>query len=234
MTAEQIRGLFQAFYQGDASTTRKYGGTGLGLHISKRYATSMGGDIVVQSTHGKGSHFTFVLPISDLAAANLVDAHTVVPERIRADMVPSADPASRHVGRVLIAEDSRDTQRILAFMLARAGLQFEIVDTGQRAVDRALAGHFDVVLMDMQMPEMDGYAAVRCLREQGYSQPIIALTAHAMRADEEKCLAAGCTDYLTKPIDPETLVERVTGHLFAAPATAPEPLHGGRTDRATP
>lgn len=208
MSAEQMAKLFQAFSQADASTTRKFGGTGLGLAISKRLAQMLGGDITVASEEGRGSTFTFSVAI-DASAVEWTSA-----EPVGGPAVAGASATVSLAGRrILLAEDGPDNQRLISFHLKKAGAQVEIVDNGRAAVDAALgavsAGQaFDVVLMDMQMPILDGYSASTELRSRGYVGPIVALTAHAMSSDRDKCLAAGCSDYLTKPIDKVALIER--------------------------
>lgn len=173
----------------------------------------LGGDILVRSTVGQGSCFTFVLPIQCPDEEDLVHgddlAHQSVYLRSRA-----AKPIPRHFqGRILVAEDSRDNQRILSYLLENAGLSVTIAVNGRIAVEKATTANYDLILMDMQMPELDGYAATSLLRQMGYHQPIIALTAHTMRGDQEKCLQAGCTSYLAKPIDREVFFSLLSQYL---------------------
>jgi signal transduction histidine kinase/CheY-like chemotaxis protein len=206
MTPEQIDRLFQPFVQADSSTTRQYGGTGLGLAISKKLANALGGDIQVVSRPGEGSTFTFTM-------------ETQLPQPVRllnelSEVAPHASPQSRSAcpasvklrGRVLLAEDGPDNQKLISMILRKAGAEVDLADNGRIAVEMALAAlsagtPYDAVLMDMQMPEMDGYQATDRLRQAGYDKPIIALTAHAMSGDRQKCLDAGCDDYATKPVD---------------------------------
>lgn len=217
MTAETRARLFQPFSQADVSTTRHYGGTGLGLAISQRLARMLGGEIRVESEPGQGSAFILLIDPGSLA-----DVPMRVPSsEALADSPPQ--PAARKAAaislpyRILLAEDGPDNQRLIAFHLRKAGAAVTVVDNGETAVEQALAAQrngtpFHVILMDMQMPVLDGYGATRQLRAANYSQPIIALTAHAMTGDLEKCLAAGCDDYATKPIERDLLLQVVARH----------------------
>ncbi len=203
MSADQLGRLFQPFSQADASTTRRYGGTGLGLTISRHLAQLLGGDIEVTSRLGAGSTFDLVLPVRIHEEPEFVHE---LPD-IREPKKPARRQQSEGVGRVLLAEDGPDNQHLIGHILRKAGYLVEVVDNGQEAVERLEADDsFDVVLMDMQMPVLDGYDATRLLREDGFELPIIALTAHAMIGDREKCLAAGCTDYTTKPVQRTALL----------------------------
>jgi len=217
MSARQTSRLFQAFSQADASTTRRFGGTGLGLVISKRLAQMLSGDITVVATApGAGTTFRFTLAMDSLADAKLVSAGGR-PAHMVKDKLPAGTDAwiNRLMGyRILLAEDGVDNQRLIAFVLQRAGAKVVTVENGQLAVDEAQAAShagtpFDVILMDMQMPVMDGYQAVALLRAKAYRGPIIALTAHAMTGDRERCLAIGCDDYASKPIDRAKLIEQI-------------------------
>ncbi len=230
ISSAEIANLFRPFSQADATTSRKFGGTGLGLSIARQLAVLMGGDVsVAQSVPGQGSTVRALLPIS---AADLVAAHPVraIPRALRkrgGPLVPTpAGPTVRTEGarslvgyRVLLAEDGLDNQRLVRWILERAGAAVTTVENGVDACEiaiRHLADDlaFDIVIMDMQMPMLDGYQATRRLREEGFARPIIALTAHAMPEDEKKCLAAGCDDYSPKPIEREqflTLITRYCG-----------------------
>ena len=213
MTEEQTAELFKPLSQIDTSTTRKYGGTGLGLTISKRLAAKLGGDIAVKSTLGQGSTFTVTLAIGPLDGVKLLDKPAEAQVSTDPDKKPTAPKTKLDCG-VLLAEDGPDNQRLIAFLLNKAGAEVTLADNGQIAHDLALAARdegapFDVILMDMQMPVMDGYDAAAKLREAAYTGPIIALTAHAMSTDRDKCLNAGCDDYMTKPIDHKKLVSLV-------------------------
>ncbi len=214
MTAVQVGKLFQPFTQADASTTRRFGGTGLGLAISKRLIEMMGGNIEVTSRLGHGSTFSVRVPTGSLAGVPMVA------ELEEAGPPPKATdvPGVRCEGRVLLAEDGHDNQILLSTHLRRAGAEVTIAANGREAVEHALTGlgegrPFQVILMDMQMPELDGYGATARLRSKGYSGWIVALTAHAMATDRDRCLAAGCDDYLTKPINRELLLSTVHRYL---------------------
>jgi len=211
MTQEQISRLFQPFVQADVSMTRKYGGSGLGLVISKRLATLMGGDLSVKSEPAKGSKFTLVVdggPLSDVPMR-----HGLTESMLAVFSQPTSTEDILLHGRILLAEDGIDNQHLLTMHLTMAGAEVVVVPNGREAIDKVTSQKFDLVLMDMQMPELDGYEATSQLRRLGYKLPIIALTAHAMSGDRAKCLDAGCTDYLTKPIEKEVLLRSIDGYL---------------------
>ncbi len=223
MTDEQVAKLFQPFMQADTSTTRKFGGTGLGLTISKRFAELLGGDITVAATEmGVGTTFRATVTTGPLDAVKMLDdptSATVVADA--ASAVAPVAPSDLHGLRILLAEDGPDNQKLISHILKRAGADVTVADNGTIAVEATLAARdegtpFDCILMDMQMPVMDGYEATGQLRQRDYSGPIIALTAHAMDSDREKCIKAGCDDYATKPINRKNLIEKIRKHLAPA------------------
>jgi signal transduction histidine kinase/CheY-like chemotaxis protein/HPt (histidine-containing phosphotransfer) domain-containing protein len=213
MLESQVRKLFQPFTQADESTTRKFGGTGLGLTISKRLAKLLGGDIDVTSTPRKGSTFSLTVNGGPREGAELIDKlDDALVDLQSLPQLPTVAAGSLR-GRVLLAEDGEDNQELLSAHLRTAGAEVDIAPNGRVAVEKARLGSWDVILMDMQMPELDGYGATTALRAAGFETPIVALTANAMAEDRAKCLAAGCTEYLAKPIERQQLLEMVSRFL---------------------
>ncbi|MEA2735892.1 MAG: hypothetical protein QOE14_2343 [Humisphaera sp.] len=224
MTQEQLDRLFLPFTQGDTSITRKFGGTGLGLTISWRLAELLNGDIGVRSQIGVGSTFALQVEAGPSAGVERLDDLTEATLPARANQgVPSE---IRLRGHILLVEDGRDNQRLLNMQLTDAGAEVVLAENGQIAVALATTQPFDLILMDMQMPVMDGYAATAELRRRGLNIPIIALTAHAMAEDRNKCMKSGCSDYLSKPIDEETLLKTVNQHLGNDSSPTPSDSHG--------
>ena len=196
--------LFRPFTQADASTNRQYGGTGLGLTISKRLIEAMGGTIKVTSTPGKGSVFSVVLEVEEAAEVEPAAAPAVVRDAV---------PALSDRLTILVAEDHPVNQRIVTAFLAPLGHDLVLVENGEAAVAAATERAFDVILMDVQMPVMDGLEATRAIRSSGglnAATPIIGVTADAFEAQRQKGFAVGMTDYVTKPIDPRGLVSAIT------------------------
>ncbi len=207
--------LFKPFTQADTSHTRRFGGSGLGLAICHRLAGLLGGRITVASEPGRGSTFTLTLDLAPEDPATLGQAHP--PAGAPAGTRPIL-PGGRFQGRVLVAEDAPDVQRFLRVVLTRAGAEVDTAGDGCLAVRLALASAaeerpYELILMDIQMPELDGFEATKLLREAGWGGPILALTAHAMQGDRERCLAAGCDDYLAKPVALQDLMPLLARYL---------------------
>ena len=208
MSERELGRLFQPFSQLDSSAHRKFGGTGLGLAICKRLADMLGGNISVKSAPGQGSTFSVTVAVK-LPGEPLLDSR---PSAAAEPDLPAAIRSRKLNCRILLAEDGPDNQRLIALVLRKAGAEVVVAENGNEAFTLALAaerenGPFDMVLMDMQMPVMDGYETTRLLRKAGFSKPIIALTAHAMMEDRRKCLDIGCDDYISKPVDLEKLLD---------------------------
>jgi signal transduction histidine kinase/CheY-like chemotaxis protein len=210
----QLR-IFEPYVQGDPTTTRKFGGTGLGLAIARRLVELLGGSISVESTRGEGTLFAVTLPMTppDGLVCSAEDRTPQTPVSRGADAVPEILS-----GRILLAEDGHDNQKVIEHFLTRAGLQVEIAENGKLAYDMAVATHdsgspYDLILMDIDMPVLDGYQVTSMLRRAGFTKPIIALTAHALSGDRERCLQAGCNDYTTKPIRRKLLLSVLARHL---------------------
>ena len=223
MSKSQVEDLFQPFGQVDGSAARRFGGTGLGLCLSKWFVEALGGTIDVQSEPDQGSTFSITIDPGNLNGIRMVEHG---PEQV-IEAVASSRTIELH-GRILLAEDGLDNQRLISLLLKQAGAEVSVVENGRYAVTQALSAWtderpFDVILMDMQMPEMDGYEAARILRNQGYSGPIIALTAHAMVEDRQRCLDAGCNDYATKPIDRLSLLAMVAHWAAQVPISTDSP-----------
>jgi len=224
---DKIESLFLPFMQDDNSVTRKFGGTGLGLTICKRLAELLGGEISVSSTVGKGSTFSVTIQTGPLDNIPLLENGTTTLSET-APEVKTLPPTELQLENyhILLTEDGPDNQRLISFLLKKAGAKVSVADNGQISYDIATAAMqegrpFDAILMDMQMPVLDGYGATKLLRAADYQGPIIALTAHAMSGDRQKCLDAGCDDYLTKPVDRRKLIEVVASYLSVSNRVKP-------------
>jgi len=221
---EQQATLFQPFVQGDATIARQYGGSGLGLAISQHFARALSGDITLTSELGRGSTFTVTIGTGPLADAHIHEH----PEQAMESQDNFAGPRVRISGSVLVAEDGLDNQALISTKLRETGLNVELVSNGQLACEKALAAArrgtpFDLILMDVQMPVMDGFNATLHLRSKGYRGPVIALTANAMERDRSKCLSAGCNDFVTKPIQMKALFKAISRYLKVV-EIVPEPV----------
>ncbi len=219
--AEMQEAIFSPFTQADSSVTRRFGGTGLGLSISKHIAVGLGGGITVHSEPGRGSTFSATIATGPLEGVRLLQhpAADILPHECSGPVLA----CGRLNGRKILVVDDGDTNRkLINLVLSRAGAEVVMAENGLQAVSATQEHAFDLILMDMQMPVMDGYTATGRLRDEGYQQPIVALTAHAMRGDAERCLSAGCSDYLTKPINPERLLEKISLILTGASSVEQE------------
>jgi PAS domain S-box-containing protein len=229
MSPEEIAALFRPFSRAKTSRERGFGGTGLGLAISQRLARMLGGSIDLRSTPGAGSTFTLTIPAVPAGGGPHVDLSEKGPSARAAGRAAPARPAKLS-GRILVAEDNTDNQRVIALRLGMAGLDVTLALNGRVAVDLALGARdrgrpFDVILMDMQMPVLDGYEATRQLRAEGVGTPIIALTAHAMADERAQCLRLGCDDFLSKPIDWENLLGIIASLVARASTSDPPSRH---------
>jgi len=198
----EIASIFEAFHQAQNTLTREYGGSGLGLSFARDLARTMQGDITVQSTPGKGSIFTLTIS----AQPNSEEAPNPV-----SPTLAEINPDALDHARILIVDDAQDNRVLLQHFFKNTNTHIEFAYDGQQAVQRVQEAHqqgesFDLILMDMQMPVLDGYSATRQLRDAGFTTPIVAITAHALDGDREQCIEAGCDDYLTKPIKKSALL----------------------------
>jgi CheY-like chemotaxis protein/HPt (histidine-containing phosphotransfer) domain-containing protein len=235
MEPDKVEAMFDPFAQADASIHRRFGGTGLGLAISRRLARALGGELAGSSQPGVGTSMMFTFAAGPLEGVRMLDAarlgdpggYAGVPARTRW-RIPAA--------RVLVVDDGAENRELLSLVLAQQGLWVEEAENGQQALERLDGGNFDLVLMDMQMPVLDGYAATRELRRRGSQVPVVALTAHAMKGYEEEVLRAGCTAYLTKPVDLDALLQQVArllgGVAEEAPAGAAAPVFVDRHEES--
>ncbi len=209
MTPEQLDRIFTPFAQADSSMTRRFGGTGLGLSISRRISRALGGELTVESGTGKGSTFIAQIDVGPTDPRSLI---TWAQHRAL-DTSPVAKKKSVrrfHGERVLAVDDGEANLRLIRLILEKANLVVDVARNGQQAIEKAHSQDYALVFMDIQMPILDGYSATRQLRDSAYEVPIVALTAHALRGEEEKCRSAGFTAYLAKPIDLDLLIETVT------------------------
>jgi len=206
--------IFNSFTQADGSTTRQYGGTGLGLTITRQLAELLGGELSLTSEVGLGSVFSLLIPAGlDIYKQPFLDKHNI------SEMLEQQYDTSEQVkfsGSCLVAEDVLANQMVIKLMLEKAGVHVAIANDGKEALRQALGKSFDLIFMDIQMPNMNGYEAAKMLRKAGMTTPIVALTAHAMKGDDKKCIEAGCDDYLAKPVELDQLFKILDKYLSPA------------------
>ena len=216
MSEMSMANIFQPFVQADGTMTRKYGGTGLGLFLSRKLARLLGGDVILRrSEPDRGSEFQILINIE-------VDSVKITPspENMKLLSPPSVNDQSSPI-KILLVDDSADNRTLISAFLSRPGIHLDTAENGVVGVDKALHNTYDLVLMDIQMPEMDGYEAIRVLNQKGYRGPVVALTAHAMKGDRERCLRAGFDDYLCKPVNRQSLMNLLPRYGTTPPASAP-------------
>ncbi|MBC7533816.1 MAG: response regulator [Oligoflexus sp.] len=205
ISQEQSSRLFEPFAQADSSTTRRFGGTGLGLVLSKKLAKSLGGDVVLaESDLGQGSCFMVTI---DPGVVELKSGQNFIPTKPQLESKGEDAPIRLNQLRILLVEDSLDNQLLITRMLKMSGAVVDTASNGREGVEKALTGKYAIILMDLQMPEMDGHAATQELRRQNYQGPIIALTAHAMAEERQRCVVSGFNSHLSKPINRKTLLQ---------------------------
>jgi signal transduction histidine kinase/ActR/RegA family two-component response regulator len=211
MSKDELDKIFKPFTQADESTTRVYGGTGLGLCISKQLAQTLGGDVTVTSEKGKGSQFTMSIGVGlDSDKLEMISSSPIE------DFSSNAKPTHKDIqlsGHILLIEDNVENQRLISKALCKTGLSVDIAENGKDGIEKALANDYSLVFMDMQMPIMGGLDATRKLRESGYTVPIVSLTANAMQEDKNSCFEAGANDYLAKPLDFDRFYKVLVKHL---------------------
>ncbi len=226
MPADALDKIFDPFVQADSSVTRKFGGTGLGLSISRKFARALGGDITVESQLGSGSRFLVWLAAGPAEAVTWIDGEQAIAELAEVAGEQTTDwvfpPA-----RVLVVDDGPENRELVKLVMTKYGLSVDEAENGKVGLEMGMVNAYDVILMDVQMPVMDGFSATQALRDQGIEEPIIALTANAMKGFEQECLDVGYSNYLTKPIDIDRFVAKlaeVLGAERAAVSEAPTPV----------
>lgn len=221
IAASDISRIFLPFTQADTSSSRKYGGVGLGLAIAQKLAQRLDGEITCKSELGVGSTFSLRLPIGQVDTLRWVDKQQELDRGIK----PSGDAAKRQLkGNILLAEDTFQNQKLIQFVLRKLGLECVIVENGQLAVEYALSHEVDLILMDIQMPIMDGVTAAVQLRQAGFLKPIIAVTANVMADDRATYLSAGILEVVEKPIDPATMYGVLSKYLSHDAIEASNPV----------
>ena len=226
---DKLEAIFESFSQADGSTTRNFGGTGLGLTITRSLAEIMGGFVHVTSQCNKGSVFSLVIPVGmDVSAQPLLGEATMKDYTSQ----QGQEDKKYYSGNILVAEDNVSNQKLIEILLTRMGFEVTMVSDGRAALEAVLGGHFDLVFMDMQMPVMNGYEATAALRKKGAKLPIIALTANAMKEDETECMSAGCDGYLTKPVNRRMLTALLDRYVGSTTSDKPAEASGPRSNHS--
>lgn len=217
ISQQQQEKIFTAFEQADSSITRNYGGTGLGLALSKNLIELLDGEISVESTPGKGSHFTVKIKVAEVKSNNFIyEKSKKRSEKLSENVIQVPELE----GQILIVEDSKDIQELMKLIIKRTGVDIDIVQNGEEAIRAATESKYDLVLMDIQMPVMDGLTAIKELKQLDYNQPIVAMTANAMKKDRDKYFAEGFTDFISKPVNQNYLYLILTRYLKTKRDTA--------------
>jgi len=212
IAVEKQEQIFECFEQVDSTASRQYGGAGLGLAVVKQLAELLGGSLSLSSEAGKGSVFSLVIPTN----LKVKSQPSLEAGGVDIEMSPENLLQARFSGSVLVAEDILTNQLLIQHLLEKMGFEVTMVDDGNKVVQKAMSRNYDLIFMDMQMPNMNGYDATRMLRDKSIDTPIIALTANAMAGDEGKCICAGCDDYLAKPIDRLRLIKKILKYIRPA------------------
>ena len=209
MSEAQLDKIFEAFVQADTSITRRFGGTGLGLAISKKIVEALGGDLTVTSEVGRGTVFSAIVDAGDVSTVETMEFDDYVRTEKSERKTKKLKQLKLGPQKVLVVDDGDSNRQLVRLILQRAGCEISEAVDGQDAVEKVMAGDFDVVLMDMQMPIMDGYQATKKLRELNFDRPIIALTANVLADDEKKCREFGCSGFVPKPINMDLLIQTI-------------------------
>ena len=213
MSPSACKNVFDPFVQADVTVSRRFGGTGLGLSISRKFARALGGEITVTSREGEGSIFSITMPTGDISRDNCISPESL---SILSDAMTESQMSNWYFSgnkRVLVVDDGRENRELVKIVLEEAGLTIDEAENGAVGVEKAINNEYALILMDVQMPVMDGFTAARAMRQRGLTQPIIALTANAMQGFEQQCLDNGYSDYATKPVDIDKLMQLIAGYL---------------------
>jgi len=209
-----VETIFQPFTELNNGAVSKAGGTGLELAIAKQLALLLGGELSVTNNKGKALTFTFRIPLGvDMSSEAVLDNRQLEEDKGPQSAPVQSGKETKFFGRVLVAEDNRTNQALIDILLKQMGTEVTKAEDGKEAVDKALSEPFDLIFMDIEMPNMNGYEATKTLRQKGLTTPIVALTAHVMNGDEQKCLSVGCDDYLAKPLDRQKLLQVMRKYL---------------------